>query len=85
MVRKGFLMVELLIVVVIIGVLASIAIPRFKDSKRLAYLASMKSDLRRDGVRTGVRINTPLARCKSPCEMRDAATRHGQGQNDASD
>jgi type IV pilus assembly protein PilA len=39
-------MVELLIVIIIIGILAAISIPRFLYSKRLAYIASMKSDLR---------------------------------------
>src|SRR5206468_10451933 len=37
---------ELLIVVVIIGILAAIAIPKFANTKEKAYLASMKSDLR---------------------------------------
>ncbi len=45
-VRKGFTLIELLIVVVIIGILASIAIPKFANTKEKAYLASMKSDLR---------------------------------------
>ena len=44
--RKGFTLIELLIVVVIIGVLASIAIPKFANTKEKAYVASMKSDLR---------------------------------------
>jgi len=44
--RKGFTLIELLIVVVIIGVLASIAIPKFANTKEKAYLTSMKSDLR---------------------------------------
>lgn len=39
-------MVELLIVIVIVGVLAAIAAPRYLESKRLAYIAAMKSDLR---------------------------------------
>ena len=44
--RKGFSLIELLIVVVIIGILAAIAIPKFASTKEKAYLASMKSDLR---------------------------------------
>lgn len=44
--RKAFTLIELLIVVVILGILASIAIVKFANSKEKAYLASMKSDLR---------------------------------------
>jgi Tfp pilus assembly protein PilE len=36
----------LLIVVVIIGILAAIAIPKFSSTREKAFLASMKSDLR---------------------------------------
>ncbi|MFL5481174.1 MAG: prepilin-type N-terminal cleavage/methylation domain-containing protein [Gemmatimonadaceae bacterium] len=44
--RKGFTLVELIVVVVVIGVLAGIAIARFVSAKEAAYVASMKSDLR---------------------------------------
>lgn len=44
--QAGFTLIELLIVVVIIGILASIAIPKFGSTKEKAYLAKMKSDLR---------------------------------------
>ncbi len=44
--RTGFTIIELLVVVLIIGILASIAITKFGDSKRRAYITAMKSDLR---------------------------------------
>lgn len=43
---RGFTLIELLIVVVIIGILASFAIPKFVNTKEKAYVAQMKSDLK---------------------------------------
>ena len=43
---RGFTLIELVIVTVILGVLAAIAIPKFSSTKEKTYLASMKSDLR---------------------------------------
>ena len=44
--RHGFTLVELLIVVVIIGLLATIAIPKFTGAREKAFIAAVASDLR---------------------------------------
>ena len=44
--RTAFTLVELLVIVVIIGILATIGIAKFGDSKRRGYISAMKSDLR---------------------------------------
>jgi type IV pilus assembly protein PilA len=44
--RRGFTLIELIVVIVVIGIIAAIAIAKFVAVKEAAYLASMKSDLR---------------------------------------
>ncbi len=44
--REGFSLIELLIVVVVIGILAAIAIPRFQQARNKAFQATLVSDLK---------------------------------------
>jgi type II secretion system protein G len=44
--QRGFTLIEMLVVIVVIGLLATIAIPKFVNTKEKAYLAQMKTDLR---------------------------------------
>ena len=45
-IRKGFTLIEILIVVVILGAVAAIAIPHYAGAKNKAYQAAMAADLR---------------------------------------
>lgn len=44
--RKGFTLLELMAVTVIIGILATLAITKFGQTKRRAFLSAMQADLR---------------------------------------
>jgi prepilin-type N-terminal cleavage/methylation domain-containing protein len=43
--RKGFTFVELLVVMLLLGALSSMAVPRFREYKTRALIAAMQSDL----------------------------------------
>ena len=44
--NKGFTLIEVLVVLVVLGILSGIAIAKFVNTKESAYVASMKADLR---------------------------------------
>jgi prepilin-type N-terminal cleavage/methylation domain-containing protein len=48
--RKGFTLIELVVVVLVIGILAGIVVARFINARESAYIAAMKSDLRNFAV-----------------------------------
>jgi type IV pilus assembly protein PilA len=43
--RNGFTLIEIVIVCVVLGILAAIAIPRYSGAKEKAQVAAMKADL----------------------------------------
>ena len=44
--RKGFTLIEILVVLVVLGAVAAIAIPHYAGAKNKAYQAAMAADLR---------------------------------------
>lgn len=44
--RRGFSLIELLVVMVVISILAAIVIPRYNSAREDAYITTVQSDLR---------------------------------------
>jgi prepilin-type N-terminal cleavage/methylation domain-containing protein len=44
--KKGFTLIEVMIVIVILSILCAITIPKFANTKERTYITSMKADLR---------------------------------------
>ncbi len=43
--RQGFTLIEILIVTVVLGILAAIAIPKYTSARRQAFTSAVRSDL----------------------------------------
>ena len=57
--KKAFTMIELVFVIVVLGILASIAIPRLAVSRDDAMLAKLKADIA--AIRTGIALQKSKA------------------------
>ena len=44
--HRGFTLIEILMVVVIIGILAALAVPKFSRSRSMTYSATIRQDIR---------------------------------------
>jgi prepilin-type N-terminal cleavage/methylation domain-containing protein len=56
--RNGFTLIELLVVVVVIGVLATIAIPKFSAMREKSYVAAVTSDLKNVASQQEIYLST---------------------------
>jgi len=56
--RNGFTLIELLIVVVVIGILATIAIPKFTAMRAKSFVAAVTSDLKNMASQQEIYLST---------------------------
>lgn len=72
--KAGFTLIEVMIVVVIIGLLAAIAIPKFTNTKGRAYVTAQKSDLRNLAAQQEQFYYSNLAYAPTAAQVSMAAT-----------
>lgn len=75
--RPGFTLLELMTVMVIIGLLATIAVSRFWSVKERSYWASVKNDLRTAAIQQERYFDKSMAYSANPSTLPDFATSPG--------
>jgi prepilin-type N-terminal cleavage/methylation domain-containing protein len=83
--ERGFTIIELLVVILIIGVLAAIAIPAFLSQQAKAHDASAKSDARNlvTQIASCYVTTDDYSQCQTQAELPDDTTPWGTASGDA--
>ena len=68
MLQKGFTLIELMIVVAIIGILAAIAIPSYRDYTAKATVSRVIADLSPQKMKVGVNYNEGATTATALCD-----------------
>jgi prepilin-type N-terminal cleavage/methylation domain-containing protein len=66
---RGFTLIELLIVVVVIGILATIAIPKFSAMRTKSYIATVTSDLKNMASQQEIYLSNQYTYASSAADM----------------
>lgn len=69
--RAGFTLIELLIVVVVIGILATIAIPKFSAMREKSYVAAVTSDLKNLASQQEIYLSNQFTYAAAVTDMTD--------------
>jgi len=75
--RSGVTLIELLVIIVIIGILAAIALPRFRRTRERAYLAAVQSDIRSCATQQELYHDIHLAYAGDTGQLADFRTTSG--------